>query len=232
VIEITNSASELIRKHIHNQFDKGYDYASKYNRKIDRTATVESLGLDQEKGYDIYNHQFKKVLKQRKLNATDYLETRFRRPQFSDLKATIKAEPQGPFIEEDPIEKIKKEINREQQETRLQDNAVEVQKQLINEHIDAEAIQGVLEAFWLLLKIKWPDLDQLTKEEKQSLSLMWLPSVRKYLSEHWIYIGIPFISTIGIFAKHIKEARDKKKEKDTEQEKSKKSNEKLEDGNV
>ena len=90
---MTNSASELIRKHIHNQFEKGYDFTSKYNRKIDRTVIVESLELDTEKGYDLYNHQFKKILKQRKLNAIDYLETRFRRPQFSDINATIKPEP-------------------------------------------------------------------------------------------------------------------------------------------
>jgi len=229
---MSNSASELIRKHIDNQFEKGYDFTSKYNRKMDRTAIVESLGLDTEKGYDLYNHQFKKILKQRKLDAANYLEMRFRRPQFSDINATIKPEPQGPFIEENPVEKIKNEINREQQDTHIQNNTTEIQKQLINEHIDVESIQGVLEAFWLLLKIKWPELDQLTKEEKQSLSQMWLPAFRKYLTENWVYIGLPLISTIGIFTKHIKDARAKKKEKDAGQEESKKSNEKLEVGNV
>jgi len=208
------SNSELIRKHIDNQFEKGYDFTSKYSRKIDRIAIVESLGLDTEKGYDLYNHQFKKILKQRKLDVTNYLETRFRRPQFSDINATIKPEPQGSLIEENPIEKIKNEINREEQYTHIQNNTTEIQKQLINEHIDVESIQGVLEAFWLLLKIKWPELDQLTKEEKQSLSQMWLPAFRKYLTENWLYIGLPFISTIGIFTKHIKEARDKKKKRE------------------
>jgi len=66
LIEMTNSASELIRKHIHNLFDKGYDYTSKYNRKIDKASIIESLALDEKKGKDLYNHQFKKVLKQRK----------------------------------------------------------------------------------------------------------------------------------------------------------------------
>jgi len=217
LIEISNSASELIRKHIDNQFEKGYDFTSKYNRKMDRTAIVESLGLDTEKGYDLYNHQFKKILKQRKLDASNYLETRFRRPQFSDINAIIKPEPQGPFIEENPVEKIKNEINKEQQDAHIQNNTTDIQKQLINEHINVESIQGVLEAFWLLLKIKWPELDQLTKEEKQSLSQMWLPAFRKYLTENWVYIGLPLISTIGIFTKHIKEARDKKKKRKDEE---------------
>jgi hypothetical protein len=208
---MASSSSELIRKHIHNQFEKGYDFTSKLNRKIDRTAIIESLGLDIEKGYDIYNHQFKKILNQRKLNAVDYLETRFRRPQFSDINAIIKPEPQELFVEENPIEKIKSEISIEEN-TNVQNNSTGIQKELINEHIDVESIQGVLEAFWLLLKIKWPDIDQLTKEEKQSLSQMWLPVFRKYLTENWIYFGLPLISTIGIFTKHIKEAREKKQE--------------------
>jgi len=219
---VTNSASELIRKHIHNQFEKGYDFTSKYNRKIDRTAIVESLELDTEKGYDLYNHQFKKILKQRKLNATNYLETRFRRPQFSDINATIKPEPQGPFIEEDPVKKIKNEINREQQDTQS------VQPQIKNEQIDVTAVATAFEGLWALLKLWW-SLESLTKEEKESLGSIWLPAFRKYLTENWVYIGLPLISTIGIFTKHIKEARDKKKEKDTEQGES---NEKLEDGNV
>jgi len=42
---------------------------------------------------------------------------------------------------------------------------------------------------------------------------MWLPAFRTYLTENWVYIGLPLISTIGIFTKHIKEARDKKKKR-------------------
>jgi len=213
------SSSELIREHIRKQFEKDYDYEGKYNRRIDRKAIVELLSLDKKKGYDIYNHQFKKVLKQLRKNPSDYLETRFRRPKFSDLKATIKAMPQRLEPPPDPVETIKHEIQNEQPEVvQLKESKQIELVQIKNEHIGPEAVESALEGLWTFIKLKYPMLDGLTKEEKESLARMWLPAFRRYLSEHLAYIGIPLLATIGILTKHIKDARDKQKEKDKKQE--------------
>jgi len=204
--------SELIRDQIHNQFDNGYDYTIKSNIVNDKKAIVEYLGLDKKKGDDIYVHQFHKVVKQRGLDIKNYVATRIRIPK-SGLKATITAKPQRPYFEPepDPVERIKQEITLEQPE--IQQLQQKIQVELKNEHITQKSIEGILETIWSTLKIKLP-LDQLTKEEKESLSTMWLPGFKKYLSENWAYIGIPFLSTLGIFLSKIVKARELRKEKD------------------
>ncbi len=206
------SISELILDHIHNQFDNDYDYTMKSNIINDKSAIVESLGLDKKKGYDLYVHQFHKVVKQRSLDIKNFIATRIRLPK-SDLKATIKPVPQYFYSEPepDPVEQIKQEITLEQSE--IQQLQQKIQVELKNEHLTPKSIEGVVESIWSVLKIKWP-LEQLTTEEKDSLSKMWLPSFKKYLSENWAYLGIPFLSTLGIFGPKIAKARKLKKEKD------------------
>jgi len=203
--------SELIRDHIHNQFDNDYDYTIKSNIINDKSAIIESFRLDKKKGEDLYVHQFHKVVKQRRLDIKKFISTRIRLPK-SDLNATIKPVPQYFYSEPepDPVEQIKQKITLEQPE--IQQLQQKIQAELKNEHLTPKSIEGVMETMWSVLKIKWP-LEQLTKEEKDSLSKMWLPSFKKYLSENWAYIGIPFLSTLGIFGPKIAKARKLKKEK-------------------
>ena len=211
------SISELIREHIHNQFDNDYDYTIKSNIINDKSAIIESFRLDKKKGEDLYVHQFHKVVKQRRLDIKKFISTRIRLPK-SDLKATIKPAPQHFNFEPelDPVEQIKQKITLEQpQIQQIQQLQQKIQVELKNEHLTPKSIEGVLETVWYVLKIKWP-LDQLTTEEKDSLSRMWLPPFKKYLSENWAYIGIPFLSTLGIFAPKIITARRLKKEKELE----------------
>jgi len=205
------SISELIRDHIHNQFDNDYDYTIKSNIINDKSAIIESFRLDKKKGEDLYVHQFHKVVKQRRLDIKKFISTRIRLPK-SDLKATIKPVPQYFYSEPepDPVEQIKQKITLEQPE--IQQLQQKIQVELKNEHLTPKSIEGVVESIWSVLKIKWP-LEQLTNEEKDSLSKMWLPSFKKYLNENWAYIGIPFLSTLGIFGPKIAKARKLKKEK-------------------
>ena len=211
------SISELIREHIHNQFDNDYDYTIKSNISNDKSAIVESLGLDKKKGEDLYVHQFHKVIKQRRLDIKKFISKRIRLPK-SDLKATIKPVPQHFYFEPepDPVEQIKQKITQEQPEIQQLQEKIQVAQK--NEHLTPKSIEGVLETIWSALKIKLP-LDQLTKEEKEILSKMWLTPCKKYLSENWAYIGIPFLSTLGIFAPKIAKARKLKKEKETKNKK-------------
>jgi len=209
-----------------NLRDRDYDFSSKSNRKKARQGFIDTYKLDQKKASDLWNHAFPKFLRKNKLKKEDYLETRFRIPQDSDLKAVIKPVPQELIFEKHPVEIVSEEIQQKQSSQPVQE-----QPQIRNEHIESAAVEAAFEGLWTIPKLWWP-LESLTKEEKEALGRMWLPAFRKYLSEHLAYIGLPLLATTGIFGKHIKEARDKKKEKDAEQEKSKKSNEKLEDGNV
>jgi len=72
--------------------DSNY-FQSKYQRREARQGYIDLYKLDQKKGEDIWNHVFRKFLRKNRLKREDFLETRFRRTQFSDLKAVIKPEP-------------------------------------------------------------------------------------------------------------------------------------------
>lgn len=217
MIMTEKSVSELIREHILKQFENDYDYTSKYNRRVDRRAIVEELGLDTKKGYDIYNHQFKKVLKQLKKDPSDYLETRFRRPKYSYLKATITAKPQRLEPSPDPVEKIKQEIRQE--EPQLQQHVEEQLEQArkVDDEITSQIIAQFWQALWILLKIKNKCLEDLTDEEKTILGRLWLPFFRMYTGEMFRLIVIPSIITFAIFGKHVVDARRIRNEKNTKQ---------------
>jgi len=200
------SASEKALDYMQKHHDRDSNYfQSKYNQRQARQGFIELYKLEQKKGEDIWNHAFPKFLRKNKLKKIDFLKTRFRKPKNLDMNATIKPEPQDPILENNPVEIVNEEI--------IQQNPQSIQPQIKNEHIDVAAVEAAFEGLWTLLKLLWP-LESLTKEEKESLGSMWLPVFRKYLTENWTYIGLPVIVTIGIFTKHIKEARDKKKKRE------------------
>lgn len=78
---------------------------------------------------------------------------------------------------------------------------------------EPEDVSAAIAAFWLMIKIMYPELELLTDQEKASLGRLWLPAFQKYLSENWKVIIIPLLSTMGIMFPKIKKARDKKKDK-------------------
>lgn len=194
-------------------------FQSKYNQREARQGYVDLYKLDQKKGEDIWNHTFPKFLRKNRLKKEDFLKTRFQKPKFSDINATIRPEPQDTILEKHPVEIINEEIIEHTQNPQIQD-----QLQIKTEHIDSASIEFVFDGLWMLLKLKW-SLDSLTQEQKESLGKMWLPAFRKYLSTHWIYIGIPLISTIGIFGINIMEGKRMQKQlaqKETEKNQTKK----------
>ena len=195
--------------------EKNYDFTSKYNRKKARDGFIDTYNLDQKRGSDLWNHIFPKFLKKNRLKREDFLETRLLRPKNSDMKAVIKPKPQGPIFEKQPVEIVNEEIQQQQSSQQFQERL-----QIKNEHIDPVAVESTFEGLWTLLKLKWP-LEDLTKEERQALGRMWLPLFQRYLSEHWAYIGLPILAAIGIFGKHIIEARRIKKEKESKQKQEK-----------
>jgi hypothetical protein len=203
------SSSEKALEYMQKFYDMDSDYfQSKYHQREARQGYIDLFKLDQKKGEDIWNHTFPKFLRRNKLKKEDFLKTRVQKPKFSDINAIIRPEPQNIILEKHPVEIINEEIIEQ-----TQNSQVTSQLQIQNKHIEPESIEFVFDGLWMLLKLKWP-LESLTQEQKESLGRMWLPAFKKYLTEYLAYIGIPLISTIGIFGVNIIESRDKKKKRE------------------
>ena len=227
------SNSEKMRIHIKNKHknDKEF-YKSKLNRHNDRTAILESLGINDKKGKNLYSQIYKKVLKSKKIYNNDYTETRFRISKFSDINATIKPEPQYPILEpiKTPVEKIKEEIIQEQSQFG-QEHQQELESDLeqltkIAHTIPEENVAYFWDGIWVIFRLKWAQIEGLSQEERQNLGKIWQPFFEKYTSEKFMLLVVPTIVTLGMFVKRILKARQIKKQR--EQEETEKTNEKKE----
>ncbi len=203
------SSSEKSLDYMQKMHDRDSNHLqSKYNQREARQGFIDLYKLDQKKGEDIWNHTFPKFLRKNKLKKEDFIKTRFRISKSSDINAIIKPEPQKLTFEKTPVEIVNEEII--QHSFQPSQN----QPQIQNEHIEPTSIEAVFEGLWAGLRLWWP-LDDLTKEEKESLGSMWLPAFRKYLTEKWAIFGIPLSATLGIIMPKIvnarKESSDKKK---------------------
>ena len=202
------SLSEKAIKYMQKFHDRDSDYfQGKYHQREARQGFIDLYKLDQKKGEDLWNHVFSKFLRKNRLKKDDFIKTRFRRPA-SDMKVTIKAKPQEFVFEKPQVEIVNEEIQQRQSAPQVQELV-----QIKNEYVDPAAVESTFEGLWMILKLKWP-LEDLTREEIQALGRMWLPVFKRYFSENWAYIGLPFFAAIGIFGKHIIKAKAKKKKRE------------------
>ena len=75
-----------------------------------------------------------------------------------------------------------------------------------------ESVSASFSGLFLTLKIAFPDLEDLTPEEKKSLGELWHGAFNLYISnEKMAVIGIPLISTLGMFIPKILASRKKTK---------------------
>lgn len=222
-----NTKSSKLMELIVSQHSKDKEFfKEKYNRGNFKRATLETLGLDNEKGKNLYSVIYKRFLKKKKIYNDDYTNTRFRRDlkdsEFGYVKITAK--PSG--ITEPiktPVEKIKEEIKYEHPRL-ASDQKQELDSDL--EHFEGsvylipeESISIFWDGVWQLMKLKWSMIEEFTQEERKSLGKMWQPFFEKYTSEKFILLGIPTIMTFGILGKHIREARKIRKENKLKEEK-------------
>ncbi len=82
-------------------------------------------------------------------------------------------------------------------------------------------VSAFFAALYLVIKVKWEFLEDLTPEEKETLAEMWLPAFQKYLGENWKLIILPFVGTIGLLSPKIAKARKLQKTKGETKEKEK-----------
>jgi hypothetical protein len=75
-----------------------------------------------------------------------------------------------------------------------------------------ESVSASFSGLFLTLKVAFPDLEDLTDGEKKSLGELWHGAFNLYISnEKMAVIGIPLISTLGMFIPKILSARKKTK---------------------
>lgn len=87
------------------------------------------------------------------------------------------------------------------------------------EHFDEEGVSASINAFYIMIRVAYPELESLTPEEKKSLGKMWLPAFKRYLSENWAYVGVPFLATMGLMLPKIATARREHKKGEPEKKK-------------
>ena len=82
-----------------------------------------------------------------------------------------------------------------------------------------EAVSATFSAFFLTLKAAIPEMEMLTDDEKIALGEMWQPAFNLYLqNEKLAVIGIPILSTLGMFIPKMLEGRKKGKIKKSKEE--------------
>lgn len=205
-----SSLADLLRNHINSKLQNNFDYSLASNRKQDildfieankGTLTKEQLNIKTIR--PSHNTALDECLKNKGIDPQS-IGRKTKKPKFmGDLQATITPEPQAGTVDQ----------TQKQKPTGAQVGQAGVgEVQQVQPIIfDEKAVSATLNAFFLMFKMGYPDLELLTNDEKESLGKVWLPAFNKYMTENWAMIGIPFLATLGIFIPKIVEARKKKK---------------------
>ena len=190
--------ASLLREHISNQIKNKYDYSTATSRKQDIQNFIELNKDNLEENVTIakirssHDPLMKKMLKdsgeditkiQRKHNGKNKLKFN------SDMnQANIEPKPQKGKNDETP------------QQTTQQPNLEQPMPTAPIQAYSTEAVSATFSALFLTLKVAVPELEDLTEDEKKALGEMWQPAFNLYLqNEKLAVIGIPILSTLGLF---------------------------------
>lgn len=211
-----SSLADLLRNHINSKLQKNFDYSLATNRKQDildfieaNKATLNKEQLNIKTIRPSHNTALDECLKNKGIDPQS-IGRKTKKPKFmGDLQATITPEPQAGTVDQ----------TQKQKPTGATTDQAGVQEVPAQPIIfDEKAVSATLNAFFLMFKMGYPDLELLTNDEKESLGKVWLPAFNKYMTENWAIIGIPFLATLGIFIPKIVEARKKKKIRESKEE--------------
>jgi len=224
------SKAELIKKELYLMFDQDVPLRLSSDRTNRFKEICNKFRWDYDKTRTTIQKTFKKVVKERKnLNPIDYGIGK-KIPRFNtDLHATITEKPQGPdIVPQTEHYTIQTETKLEEQkqiptDTEAPAGTPEAKAPPPIQNFDEKGVAASFNAIFLMFRLAYPDLELLTKEEKESLGKVWLPAFNKYMTEKWAIIGIPFLATLGIFLPKIIKARKIKKEKETKENEQKDS---------
>jgi len=234
------SLSDLLRDHINEKIDGKYDYKQKSSITADIKSFCEkhpTRKFDSSKVRPSHYKILNECLKNKGIDPKSLGRLK-QRPKFNKgLASKISAKPtdtsaqmQGKGgtgeaalvkkkIKRIVYDKDGKPIGEAEVESFVSKDGTRVYHDW--EHFDEAGVSATLNAFYVMIRISYPELESLTDEEKKSLGKMWLPAFKRYLSENWAYIGVPFLATMGMMLPKIAAARrahkgESKSEKDSE----------------
>jgi len=207
---VDKSQADTLRDHLNLKLDQKFDFSQTSNVTADIKSFIETNKKREWTEPSVrasYNRLLQQLAKNRNITL-EHLGKKTKRPKFNKrLQSTITAKPVG-TIEQTTGEPA-------QPQKIMVDKDGKPVQQIVRqwENFDAEGVSATLNAFYLLIRVTYPELEALTPDEKTSLGRMWLPAFQRYLTENWAYIGIPFLATMGIMLPKIADARKKNKAK-------------------
>lgn len=238
--EEQKSLSDLLRDHINVKIDEKYDYKQRSSITADIKSFCQKHStrkFDEEKIRSSHYKILNQCLKNKGIDPKSMGRLK-QRPKFNKgLASKISAKPTDTSApmqgkgEKGQAALVKKKIKRivydkdgkpigeAEVESFVSQDGTRVYHDW--EHFDEAGVSATLNAFYVMIRITYPELEALSDEEKKSLGKMWLPAFKRYLSENWAYIGIPFLATMGMMLPKVAAARRLKKgetskSKDTE----------------
>lgn len=220
--EKKQSQNDLLRGHIRIKLEQKFDYTLSQNRKQDLDEFCLKYKLNQSKVRYAYRLMLKQVLEEYGLNPiTVGYGTRIRHNHWKKFneklnppeikKPTIQTEASGQqlVLENPPITKEQKQEYEE-----IKTKVEEIKKVYA---FTSESLKQFWVGIWIILKLKWKLMEDLSEEEKEILARLWSPFFQKYVPEWVPLLLVPAIITIGIFAKYIREAKEIRKQKQLEE---------------
>jgi len=219
---VEKSQADTLRDHLNLKLDQKFDFSQTSNVTADIKSFCDVNKKRQWTEPSIrasYTRLLTQIAKNRGITL-EHLGKKTKRPKFNKrLQSTITAKPVG------TLEQTTGEPSQQTQKIMLDKDGKPIAEVRHWENFDAEGVSATLNAFYLLIRVTYPELEALTPDEKTSLGRMWLPAFQRYLTENWAYIGIPFLATMGIMLPKVAEARKKNKAKKEETPTNKKAKE-------
>jgi len=220
------SKAQLLAEHINKKLDNNEDLATLDGRKKDFAEfTLENKPITFTKSH--YLDILKRELKRRNIDAKAY-GLQSRSPTFirktGDMNTTLTTHPskvESKNITDQKNIKQITELKKDKDGKIIQQTATEQEKkELISDYrinFNEQNVGITIKALYNILKLKYPNIEGLTDEEKEILGELWLPAFQKYFAENYAIIIIPVISTLTLLAPKISKAKkeQKKKKKDT-----------------
>lgn len=194
------AVAPLVREHIQTQIKNKFDYSTATQRKSDILNFMELHKEKLPQDYTVakvrssHDPILKQLLKQNNIDTSN-----FERQSKGQNKLKYKSDMNKSNIDPKP-QKGKNDESPNQQQQNLEQP---MPQQMIQAY-SVEAVSATFSALFLTLKVAVPQLEDLTDDEKKALGEMWQPAFNLYLqNEKLAVIGIPILSTLGLFVPKI-----------------------------
>lgn len=217
---VETTKSDFLREWINKALDEKYDFSTISNRRKNLDSFVETYkskfkDLDRAKVKSLYNKLLKECLKKKGVDPRAYgLEKKI--PKFHQPSSTMDAN-----ITPKPQDVAQKKPDETAQAPNMKGAVTADGKPTITSQIITQAeaptvfepkdVSACFAGVWMGIKHLVPELEDLTDKEKETLGNLWVRAFNKYLSDKWLIIVIPCITTLGLLAPKISKARKLKK---------------------